>query len=330
MYTSVRYIFVCGFAAIALVMSACSGNGGLQPNTSAPGTLATNQGAPANDLAISQGRDFGTLVVDPNAPAPQVDNQYLHINRLPGQVLSPPTDSSSLDLIDHGGVVTHGATQYNIYVNCASSCWGVPAGFQVRLGLSGMMLIVNQYGAAGNYDYSGAAQVTYSNAHTLYDVDMWKLIRAYINKFHTTTGYAAIYNVFLNKGIDECVKFRGTTQYACYSPDVPAKFKFCAYHSSADFLGIGHVLYTVEPYQDISACHSPPPTPNSSLADSTDSTLSHEVFETITDPDGHSWFNQNGDEIGDICRPFYQIVSLHGHQYKIQGEYSNRISACAW
>jgi len=29
---------------------------------------------------------------------------------------------------------------------------------------------------------------------------------------------------------------------------------FCGYHSSADFKDIGHVLYTVEPYQNVSGC----------------------------------------------------------------------------
>ncbi len=106
-------------------------------------------------------------------------------------------------------------------------------------------------------------------------------------------------------------------------------------------LTVGHVLYSVEPYQPITTasgftCKQKPPTPNGLLAESTFTTLSHEIFETITDPDGdangigEAWRNKAGDEIGDICRLKRQLVTLHDRQYNLQGEYSNRIHDCAW
>jgi len=70
----------------------------------------------------------------------------------------------------------------------------------------------------------------------------------------------------------------------------------------------------VEPYQVVSTashstCKQKPPWPNEILAESTFTTLSHEIFETITDPDdvttgsGEAWVNKAGNEIGDRTRP---------------------------
>lgn len=70
--------------------------------------------------------------------------------------------------------------------------------------------------------------------------------------------------------------------------------------------------------------------------DSVGDFVSHEIFETITDPDGVEWYvssNQPsiGAEIGDVCEttnlvytPFY----VSGYLYEIQPEYSNRYHAC--
>jgi len=73
-----------------------------------------------------------------------------------------------------------------------------------------------------------------------------------------------------------------------------------------DFRDIGHVLYSVEPFQNVEGCSSRPGTPDGQLADSTNNVLSHETFETIPDPDGTAWLNilDNGvfgQEIGDEC-----------------------------
>jgi len=102
------------------------------------------------------------------------------------------------------------------------------------------------------------------------------------------TGYGHIYHVFLPPGQDECFD---STDSECYSPDHPTSFFFCGYHSSVDFSDIGHVLYTVEPYQDVPGCQVKPGTPNGQLVDSTDNVLNHESFRTISDPDGTAWWN---------------------------------------
>ena len=100
------------------------------------------------------------------------------------------------------------------------------------------------------------------------------------------SGYGHIYHLFLPPGVDTC--FDPPDNNICYSPDNFATFAFCAYHDSVTYTDLGHVLFTVEPWQGPgSGCEdSPVGAPNSQLIDSTDDTLSHELFETISDPDG--------------------------------------------
>ncbi|HEX8765008.1 MAG TPA: hypothetical protein VF740_07590 [Candidatus Acidoferrum sp.] len=85
------------------------------------------------------------------------------------------------------------------------------------------------------------------------------------------TGYGHIFHVFLLPGQDECFTSAAT---ACYSPDVPASFAFCAYHGSVTFKDLGHVLYSVEPFQNVPGCQVRTGTPNGQLIDSTNNTLS--------------------------------------------------------
>jgi hypothetical protein len=153
----------------------------------------------------------------------------------------------------------------------------------------------------------------------------------------TGTGYGHIYHIFLPKGVDTCFDLSNV----CYSPDNPSSFFFCAYHGSVTFSDIGHVVYTVEPFQNVGGCRVSTPAPNGQLADSTNSVLSHELFEAITDPDLNAWFNQTsldlaGFEIGDECQPLSNSTGaldptflINGKKYEVQTEYSNHYHACA-
>ena len=107
------------------------------------------------------------------------------------------------------------------------------------------------------------------------------------------------------------------------------------------------MIFSLEPYQDVIGCAVPPNgTANNQLVDSTDNVLSHEVFEGLSDPDGREWWVRDftfafGAEIGDLCirsarfpdRHFYWSfgdVSLNGHNYTIQPEYSNLFHGCSY
>jgi hypothetical protein len=74
------------------------------------------------------------------------------------------------------------------------------------------------------------------------------------------------------------------------------------------------------------------------------SILSHELIESITDPDGDAWWNASGDldlygyEIGDECQWIFfsptsvgfllDPVYLNGRLYYIQSEYNDHANGC--
>lgn len=240
-----------------------------------------------------------------------------------------------VDLSNPGnGAVVLTAKSHPVYVNCAASCWGNPLTFLDHLDDSNFIHITDQYiGSTANdrYKEGTSSSITYPVFTALTDNDILQIAHS-AAKTHGT-GYGHIYHIFLPKGVDVC--FTGTA--VCYSPDNPATFVFCAYHGSVTFNDIGHVLFSVEPFQDVPGCSLAPPSPNGSLIDSTSSTLAHELIETITDPDGTAWISQSslaafGQEIGDLCvNPFGNESTsvLDGTPYEIQLMYSNKFHACA-
>jgi hypothetical protein len=150
-------------------------------------------------------------------------------------------------------------------------------------------------------------------------------------------GLGNVFNIFIPPGVDTC--FAGNT--SCFSPDHPSTFAFCAFHASVIFSDIGLVLFTVEPETGVPGCASQQPSPNGIVADSVDDTLSHETFETITDPRGNAFrarssLDLRGAEIGDVCQPvgnnqaqfLVPTFRVNGHPYAIQLEYSNRGHGC--
>ena len=270
------------------------------------------------------------------------------------------------DVQFHGGNVVQSAEEYLIYVNLASSaschtigtCWGDPSSFLHDLGLSDLINVVDQYAGVShgnryrvsrdpiNVIYTPAA----GSGQPFTDVDIQTIVHAVVRARGLPTGYHSIFDVFLVPGQDECSTSAFET---CYSPDNPATFVFCADHNSVDFADVGHVLYTVEPYEDVTGCSSRPNGPNGQLVDSTNNVLSHETFETISNPDGTAWWNEldSGsfeEEIGDECSFLLLIppppalpgpqsivyfdpsnVVLNGHRYLAQPEYSNDQHACS-
>ncbi len=234
-----------------------------------------------------------------------------------------------------GGQVLTTAISHPLYVDCGPNCWGDPATFLTNFQKSSMIHITDQYvGASANnrYTVGTAAIFSYPAFAPLGDNDILQILHA--GAFQFGTGYGHVYHMFLAPGIDVC--FTGSSE--CYSPDNPSTFFFCAYHGSVTFSDIGHVLYTVEPYQNVPGCAVQQPSPNGPLVDSTANILSHELTETITDPDGDAWFVYNDlslifQEIGDECEQSffsYPAVTLNSKPYAIQPEYANDRHKCSY
>ena len=250
------------------------------------------------------------------------------------------------DLSYLGGLVVTSGGSVNIYYNCADeSCWGDPEGFLFNLSNSKFIHVVDQYvGKKTNKRYPLSGTGTTSGSTTFASAAD---IQAIVHSAAQQVG-SHIFHVFLPQGVETCLDAGET---ACYSPSGNLPFVFCAYHSSVNFNdGLGDLVYTVEPFQDVSGCFLTQPPggyPNGELEDSTNSPLSHELFELITDPfgsesGGSAWRAENsqleqGQEIGDICHgpgdgvggtivPTYQL--LRGVFYQTQLEYSNTRHGC--
>ena len=251
------------------------------------------------------------------------------------------------DVVYQGGAVVEFAESHAVYLqpngHCPiSECWGNPEGFLRDFAGSEFAHVLDQYAgltANNRYTLGRRARVSYTPPSVpLTDNDVLAFVHS-VASVTGQTGYGHIYHVFLPPGQDECFD---ATFTVCYSPDNNSSFAFCAYHSSADFTDIGHVLYSVEPYQDVFGCSDPPGTPNGQLVDSTNDTLSHELSETISDPDGTGWWNSTpsvtgleGEEIGDECvfitPPAFgdpSVFRIDDKLYAVQLEYSNSKHGC--
>ncbi len=339
------YTSALSFALIGAILAACSGGSGSgvvpspqqanAPVTNAPVTTTTSQSGTLN-LTISAS-DIAAA-----AGASNFKYHYLPVLTQKPATTRPMSVVYPADLQYFGGHVLKTVVSHNIYLNDTASEWGDPQGFLNDLNKSTFIHVIDQYvGSTANGRYT-----TGTNAfieHTYYlNIDNIVPQTDLLAFAHTAAsklggGYGHIYHIFLPKGYDTC--FDGTN--VCYSPDFPSTFVFCAYHASVTFPDkVGHVVFSVEPYQNVSGCTTadtvppvgPQPPPNGQLKDSTNSVLSHEYFESITDPDGNGWINPDPaypGEIGDLCRfKPYVVIPLNGHPYEIQREYSNKVHGC--
>jgi hypothetical protein len=155
--------------------------------------------------------------------------------------------------------------------------------------------------------------------------------------------FAHIYVLFLPKHVESCF-FAGKTTtasnfctinhhpsaaYCAYHSQAPtgtvyANMPFPIYHSDAGFTCSSDAIYPV--------VQAPNGNPD---ADTEVSPTSHEIMESITDPDvSTGWYDSSGFENGDECAyvfgptqgpagAFYNQVINHGH-YLTQEEFSNR------
>jgi len=245
---------------------------------------------------------------------------------------------SPLDLSNHGGLVVGAAKSWNVYVNCSDGpgCWGSdavgPAEFLADLAGSRMIHLADQYlypSRTGYFAETRRAPFTVGEmtttaafaANTATMDDVLGIVYAAYQRNVSAGGYTNIYHVFLPQGIDMC-----QADSICYSPDNWNTFYFCAFHGSVDFGAGAHVLFSVEPYQYVPGCTAHPELP---VFDATANTLSHEFFETISDPDLDAWWNDLTQfEMGDLCQAFESAEHLGAHSYLLQLEYSNRVHGC--
>ena len=276
--------------------------------------------------------------------------------------------NSPFDLIYHAGTVLGSAVSHNLFVDCFADCRAAynidPGAFLDDLGTDLFLSIVNQYqmspgvilsgppqaftkGLGGDLSVNFASNPIGGSNPYFGQLAIWlQVLNAAGPPGQPTSlgggGLGHIYHVILTQNVDTCKESPpGTPTHECYSPDVSAYFQFCGYHGAFTATSGNQrqtYLYTVEPYADVRGCrpqlyHQPLPNgssaPGVNPADPLYMVLSHELFETITDPLGGGWYNNLlGDEIGDLCTDFDNFVTVNGHRYVLQSEYSDINHLC--
>lgn len=250
------------------------------------------------------------------------------------------------DVQSGGGKTVATAVHHAVYVDykgTVAANWGDPEGYLTHLFADPFIHLTDQYTkstAASPFSLGQNMSATYSYyGNVLDEHDLWAIVHSAASAKGFGAGLGQIYHLFLPNGTDTCFEETGD----CYSPDNFLAWTFCGYHDYVEFKDIGAVLFTVQPYQNVDGCAVHTPSPNGILVDSTDSTLSHEVFETITDPEPDSGFTNEltldlqGYEISDECQPLVDdngnflvpTSKIDGKKYAVQLEYSNFYHACA-
>jgi hypothetical protein len=135
--------------------------------------------------------------------------------------------------------------------------------------------------------------------------------------------------------------FTGKNEISCAGAEC-SNAVFCAYHSSFASSG-STVLYADQPYTNTlpTGCATPSSPNGDSDADSTINVISHELIETVTDPEvgtpsSFAWQDSSGAEIGDKCNFNFgptdsrgADITINGHPYIVQQEWSNRVNGCS-
>jgi hypothetical protein len=150
---------------------------------------------------------------------------------------------------------------------------------------------------------------------------------------HLPTTQRDVYFLVTPKGVGSCMGAAATSGCA-----LGGKVNgYCGYHQ---FTNDGRVDYAFIPYNAVPGhCQSNNPRPNGNTADPALSTISHELSEMVTDPDGDGWTDGTGQEIADLCiTDFGPVIggsgerayneSVAGGHFYLQEEWSNASGRC--
>ncbi|GEM_PF-3976823 len=265
--------------------------------------------------------------------------------------------NSPFDISYFGGYVLGGAQSNDLFVNCVQSCRNAgnvhPGTFLHDLFHDYYLGLVEEYLSSpgelvvpgGKFEVGRSVNVPFTydpippgfTNPVITDTEILDIVQAGADLAGTgNPNLVHIYNVILPPNVDTCIIGASSTQ--CWSPDNPSDFYFCGYHGAAVYPSGNVALFTVIPWSSLQYCSASSQVLNfpnqvaagNDPADAIYGVLSHETFETITDPiPGGGWFNYSlGDEIGDLCAGYQNFVTLNGDHYYIQSEYSDIGQEC--
>ena len=111
--------------------------------------------------------------------------------------------------------------------------------------------------------------------------------------------------------------------------------KYCGWHwylAMSDSTRI-HYAFVGDPARCPSTCEAQWNSPNfDASADAMASVMSHELNETVTDPEGTGWFDSAGQEVGDKCAWKFgpEQKTARGASYNVSFEARNWLIQQNW
>jgi hypothetical protein len=164
-------------------------------------------------------------------------------------------------------------------------------------------------------------------------------LRTEVQRFMTSKGYTGgldkLFMFFTASGEGSC--FDTGTDF-CSTETANVDPYYCAYHSYIS--AATPIVFSNEPYGNPNFCLGTGTQPNSALggpeADPASTAASHEMSESMTDPELSAWYDSSGNENGDKCAYNYGSNSWGGvaNQYwlgwkfELQMEWSNHHQRC--
>lgn len=205
--------------------------------------------------------------------------------------------------------------------NLVTQYWGTQGQIHNQVTLGGVYHDTRAYPAAG------------TRAHPLVYTDITTEIGYAMRATGWSSSPTHAFFVFTGYNVQECYLANRTDGCTFYT----GHHDYCGYHSH-----IGEMIYAYIP--DESSCIGlPGGSPNHDVvADSILNIVSHEQFESVTDPLIDGWYgkktsDQIDTEVADLCgirfgplRADGSNVTLnHGHRYIVQEEWNQRAGRCA-
>jgi hypothetical protein len=282
--------------------------------------------------------------VTPRAPRPAVDNlayhggQVMHSNTTYALFWQPtgystPFPTGYKDLIDtyFADVAAASGLSSNVYASDTQYYDSVNGNIAYKSTYGGGFLDTQAYPTTGNcVDPNQPANPC------LTDTQLQAEVARFVSANSLPTGIGAIYFVFTPPGVSSCdVQFGGQCSFN----------SFCAYHSNTSTDPATTLLYTDQPFPDLTGCGSGDYPHNDAEGDSQLNLISHEHNESITDPIADAsgnptgWADSASNENGDKCsfgfgtslggghaQRYNQVIN--GNHYWLQQEWSNSNSGC--
>jgi hypothetical protein len=239
--------------------------------------------------------------LDPQASAQGSPNELSASGRAGGTLVKPPPGeekpSSNSTIIYHGGPVILGTTNVYFvwYGNWAgNSATTILSDLAQSIGGSPYFNINTTYfNGAGTHitnsvSFGGSTTDSYSLGPSLSDNGVQGVVTAAVSSGRLPRDTNGVYFVLTSADVNETSGF--CTQY-------------CGWHTHANISGSDlKYAFVGNPDRCPSACEQQTVGPNDNAgADGMASILSHELEESVTDPDLNAWYDRRGEENADKC-----------------------------